>query len=125
MSQINLHRIHGVAPMLTTCTLCGGPGEGLLLLGSACNTVCQKALGEDYSGSSVQRIPHGHCNKCLAHLKGGAAAFVCYENGSVFMFSAECVQRNKWPGGGKVNRISVEQAAEFQSLADQTQPGEA
>ena len=111
-----LHSKHGIAPMLTTCTLCGGPGEELLLLGASCNPVCRKALGEDYSGSSTQRIPHGYCNKCLAHLKGGAAAFVCYETGAVFVLSADCVQRNQWSGGGKVSRITAEQAAQFQAM---------
>jgi hypothetical protein len=93
--------------MLTFCVICG-EDVGIVLLGAACNKICQDLLGEPYKASSSQRLPDANpCERCMEHLKKGSVAFVAPETGRVVMITRECAERNNFHQYfGKVVQLS-------------------
>ena len=121
---LRLSQRHGMAPMLTCCQVCGGDTNELLLLGASADKVCQETLGQPYSGSSCQRIPHGLCDSCQGRLKAGAAVYFCRQPPQLVMLSAECVARNSLINPGKITEISAESMVNLQRVFN-PQPEEA
>lgn len=118
---MRLHPIHGLAPILTDCIICGGD-VGLMLLGENCNKICQEMLGQDYSGLSTQRLRDGVCTKCKERLKEGAVAFVCKSDTRSVMLSAEWADREgRSDLKGKIVLMSAEQISEMQKQIGLTQ----
>lgn len=95
---MRLHSKHGVAPVLTSCQVCGKDGESVVLLGSAADSTMKKLheqtngrLGspDGYRGSSVERILHGYCHECGEHLAKGGAIFIADDLGQFLKMTKE------------------------------------
>ena len=77
--SLPLSRVHGVAPALTVCKVCGADGQDLLLLGAFCDSTMRKVheatdgqygSKQGYKNYGHNKVPHGLCKTCEDVLKG-------------------------------------------------------
>lgn len=116
---MRLSNIHGVAPALTICRICGKECQELALLGSECDTVMEKlyydtngACGnqngyQEYGNNKV--LATEPCDECKSILNNGGCIVIAQDTGEYLKLSKEQV-------GSLVGRVGKEINGEFMCI---------
>lgn len=99
MNGVKLHPKHGLAPVMTACSVCHAD-IGIALLGIKADSVCQQAFGIPFERvTSTHKLLGQLCDTCQKAIDSGAVAFICYETGSAAILKKDFADQNKLKPG--------------------------